>query len=441
MHDIIQQLSEWGNHKMNKRVMTIVIAMVCGILAAVALVLVLLLVYKPPSQNIAKNTILQDKVINEADSSFNITAALEVKNERIIIKEDLILKKASDNIIIYIPSDNNATTNVKNVLANGGFINISRRESTLELECKNSVDKVHIEYEIILENIPSILSYSKDRILLTNFLMTPSLLKDGKVIPIYKYSFGDPYIYDINNYNISVQTSQNLTVFAPGKTNENVSAGIKTTKFVATNMRDFPIVILDGMDVQKEKSGNITIYYIGSKGTNENVKYALKYAAKNIGPYPYKELFIVKTPMVLEGMEFSNMIFLSDKCFDDLSVLKRVTYHEILHQWFYGIIGTDQLNEPFFDEGMVEYLAKSMCNDNLNDSFNEQFLKMGLSDYTKRDEYYAGAYNNSSLYFSKMSKSMGNNFFKLLQRVYKDKMYSTIYFSEFLNYARQLGFK
>ena len=210
-----------------------------------------------------------------------------------------------------------------------------------------------------------------------------------------------------------------MDVFAPGKkeaqnsdTNtDNEQLNNQTIIFKADNMRDFPAVItknsknntngynLLNNNVHIEKINNTEIYFINSKDAVKYVREAFLFANKKIGPYPYQKLFVVKASIPLKGMEFSNMIFVSEKCFNDRNDLRRVLYHEIFHQWFYGIIGTDQVNEPFMDEGIVNYLAIMLNGDKLNSNYSNEFFNKELKDYSSKDEYYLLDYTDAAIYF------------------------------------------
>jgi len=42
------------------------------------------------------------------------------------------------------------------------------------------------------------------------------------------------------------------------------------------------------------------------------------------------------------------------------SNLTYLVTHEVAHQWFYGIVGNDQAREPFADEAMTDFVARSV---------------------------------------------------------------------------------
>ena len=72
-------------------------------------------------------------------------------------------------------------------------------------------------------------------------------------------------------------------------------------------------------------------------------------------PYPYMDLWVVE-PVVLSagGMEYPQLIFSAAE-FPILRVLEVVTSHEVGHQWFYGMLGNDEVDEAWLDEGMNSF--------------------------------------------------------------------------------------
>ena len=338
---------------------------------------------------------------------------------------------------MYIPSVNHSKTDIKGISLPGSFKKTVKDGTNLIIACSSPQDKIEIEYELTLEKHGQTLSDSNGKILLTNFLVTPAVYRNGAPVMTYVSSFGDPYIYDLNNYEISIKMDRNMNIFAPGETGEVIAGDRRVARFKAVNVRDFPAVLESGAEVATERHGGTSVYYIDSLGAREFVNHAFDFAENSIGPYPYKEFYVVRAPISNKGMEFSNMIFLSDECFKNTDTLRRVAYHEVFHQWFYGIIGTDQLNEPFLDEGLVNYLSVMLCNDSLPAAYNDRFFGMRLCDYKTREEYVDLAYNNATLYFNALHKALGDNFISLLKKLYNEKKFSRLYFDDFKKYADQ----
>ncbi|MEN8207765.1 MAG: M1 family metallopeptidase [Candidatus Fermentibacteria bacterium] len=69
-------------------------------------------------------------------------------------------------------------------------------------------------------------------------------------------------------------------------------------------------------------------------------------------PYPYDDLWVVEPVILMAGgMEYPQFIF-SAADVPMTRALEMVTSHEVGHQWFYGMLGNDEVNEAWLDEGM-----------------------------------------------------------------------------------------
>jgi hypothetical protein len=77
------------------------------------------------------------------------------------------------------------------------------------------------------------------------------------------------------------------------------------------------------------------------------------------GPYPYRSLRVAEFSGPW-SMEFSGFFVLGSSEFDDYdgtsrNRLIRITAHETSHQWWYGVVGNDQVREPWLDEGFARF--------------------------------------------------------------------------------------
>jgi hypothetical protein len=86
---------------------------------------------------------------------------------------------------------------------------------------------------------------------------------------------------------------------------------------------------------------------------------ALAAFSELFGPYPHQSLSVVEADF-LNGMEYDGLIFLSHAFYeyytgDQKSNLTIIAAHEVAHQWWYGLVGNDQANEPWLDEALSTY--------------------------------------------------------------------------------------
>jgi hypothetical protein len=88
--------------------------------------------------------------------------------------------------------------------------------------------------------------------------------------------------------------------------------------------------------------------------------FALRYFGEHYGAYPYPVLTIVHPPRAADeagGMEYPTLITTFGPWYEPRGAhgLEAVTIHEFGHQYFYGLVATDEQLWPFLDEGINSY--------------------------------------------------------------------------------------
>jgi len=78
--------------------------------------------------------------------------------------------------------------------------------------------------------------------------------------------------------------------------------------------------------------------------------------ATRLGPYPYPAISVVEQPIGAGGVEFPNIVWISPRYRKDgTRRLDAVVAHEIGHNWFYGMVGNNETEQAFLDEGFASY--------------------------------------------------------------------------------------
>jgi hypothetical protein len=77
---------------------------------------------------------------------------------------------------------------------------------------------------------------------------------------------------------------------------------------------------------------------------------ALEALAKRYGPYPWPSFNLAITPWLAHaGIEYPGLVMQGE------GTLGVVTNHEVAHQWFYSLVGSNPAREPWLDEGLTTY--------------------------------------------------------------------------------------
>ena len=289
----------------------------------------------------------------------------------------------------------------------------------------------------------------------------------------------------VSDYDINLEAPENLTIIASG--NEKTEG--KFTTINGKNMRQPAIFAATNIKKDTETVNDIKInnYYFDHKGNKEYNNQALEAAkdsmnlySKLIGEYPYEELDIVHG-YYSSAMEYSGIILMGTPDVEDktaldedanFSSLSSRIAHEIAHQWFYGVVGSDPYKEPWMDEAFAEYcenmlyqqsklpsIAKAIKHDqkfgdtNLwgtmsDDEFNNHIdniikqlvgntyiINKPYSDYDMAEqEYSLYVYDGGSYFLHELRKTMGDGvFFPMLQEYYKAYYFNECNTEEFVS--------
>ncbi len=179
--------------------------------------------------------------------------------------------------------------------------------------------------------------------------------------------YGDATFTDVALYQVQLTVPEDLTVVTSGSTLETSDNDDGTRTWVAVGgpMRDFFVAMSPDYEVVSEEvdGTRVNSYYRSAQDAGGQL--ALRYAAdalrvfgERFGPYPYIELDVVATPTNAGGIEYPGAIVVAQGLYDDEGgFFELATAHEVAHQWWYGLVGNDQLDEPWLDEALTNYSA------------------------------------------------------------------------------------
>ena len=186
---------------------------------------------------------------------------------------------------------------------------------------------------------------------------------------------GDPIFSTTSTYDVTLRTPERWRAVTTGVEIETSEIGSATERrFVSGPSRDFTMVLDDDFEVVEREVEGTTIsswYNPGERRTGEAV---LDYAAQSltyfnelIGPYPYTTLDFMPVDLFgAAGVEFPQLIYMGSSYYGpnyDLSVPNGLDFtvaHEVLHQWWYGMVGNNQYDHAFIDEGLTNFMSSTL---------------------------------------------------------------------------------
>jgi len=106
-----------------------------------------------------------------------------------------------------------------------------------------------------------------------------------------------------------------------------------------------------------------------------SLKFAMEYMSRRIMPYPYKKITLVDPPLKginSGGMEYPTLITTGYLSFlpGSIKQLELVTIHEFVHQYWYGMVATDEPREAWLDEGITTFFENEISGQYFQDSFS-----------------------------------------------------------------------
>jgi len=84
---------------------------------------------------------------------------------------------------------------------------------------------------------------------------------------------------------------------------------------------------------------------------------AIRLLSQMVGPYPYKQITVADTYIQAGGMEYPNIVFINTSSTprEDAAYFRAVVIHEIAHNWFFGLLASNQTEFEWQDEGFTQF--------------------------------------------------------------------------------------
>ena len=187
--------------------------------------------------------------------------------------------------------------------------------------------------------------------------------EDGWNLDPY-YSIGDPFYSDTSNYDVTIRTSKDIIVATSGNIiSEKTKAKEKIYTIKGKLIRDFAWVASRDFIMKEKKADETTIKVYTMEKDPDMMDFSLEVGGDSIGifnrifgKYPYGVYSIVMTEFPT-GMEYPGIVFIGKDYFNAHSKdeLEKIIVHETAHQWWYGVVGNDQIDEAWLDESLASY--------------------------------------------------------------------------------------
>jgi hypothetical protein len=255
------------------------------------------------------------------------------------------------------------------------------------------------------------------------------------------YPAGDPFFSTSANFTVTITTPPDYTVAGSGTSTVLDQADKRSTTFTAKLTRDFAFALSDRYNVYSTETPSgvdIDFYTYSNVGNHDQIlklaSDSLEYYSKHISAYPYNQLAIVEAGLFNRGgMEYPEVVFIDSSYLSSSSDDESIS-HEIAHQWFYNVIGNNEIDNAWMDEGLATFMQKRfLLNDaELSDEMEAEYrnlspkiagikagaLSNSLADYSDWSDYYNVQYLRAMLMFYSLYERMGSTAFDAFLKEY-----------------------
>lgn len=266
---------------------------------------------------------------------------------------------------------------------------------------------------------------------------------------LHQYHGNSEFYSDFGIYNVRIQVPSKYTVAATGfPTRPATDDGTKKTySFYADDVHDFAWAASPKFVYYEEPFSTPNIPGMKIKlyldPSHKDLKDRYIYAAKRAltkysewyGSYPYSTLSIVVPPEGANGaggMEYPTLITSWDASVDRSGYgLERVIVHEIGHQYWYGMVASNEFEEAWLDEGFTSYVEDLVMENEFGEKPNLPLessymtspapLKQNAWAYPTHGNYADNVYTRAKLVLKGIEDQIGPKTMQRVMRTYFER--------------------
>ncbi|MCM3694152.1 M1 family metallopeptidase [Neobacillus niacini] len=360
------------------------------------------------------------------------------------------------------------------VQVNGNRGNFEIKETVLEIPLekwkKGETIDLNFKFTMKVPKNNGRFAYDDNAIWLGNWIPIQAVYDEAGWVTDPYLSMGDPFYSQVGHYTVKVTVPGTYQITSTGKEGEAIKEqdGSKSYTTTIENVRDFAMVIMDqNYEKFSDQIGETTVntWYLASdsqeaaKQNHEAGIKALSYFSEVYGRYPYPEYDIVWTGM-FTAMEFPGLIYLPKNILESNETEIGSVVHETAHQWWYGMVGNNEVKEPWLDEALATYastrfmleefpengaaifeMRKQMTEGTERDEKKGIFIGSPVDKFTSIGSYSQLVYQKGALMLENLEKEIGKEKMdQLLHTYFKEYQFDVATSSDFISvFTEELG--
>jgi hypothetical protein len=186
----------------------------------------------------------------------------------------------------------------------------------------------------------------------------------------HQYHSTTEFFSDFATFNVKLTVPQRYVIGASGVPTGNTTNpdGTKTLSFYGEDIGDFAWAASPHFYVTdstfNSSMGPVTIHVLAlashpgaGVGYTNIMQSTLAQFDKRYGPYPYKILTVIdpEPGSQIGGMEYPTLFTGDTSWYDPTHVTELTAEHEFGHQYWYGMVATNEFEDAWLDEGINSY--------------------------------------------------------------------------------------
>lgn len=379
--------------------------------------------------------------------------------------EDSEMKKAYPN------GFNEGYIDIKNITSKESQIDykiIGEKNDILEIKLKDSLKQgekvaLDIKFNVKLPNCLGRFGYGDSTINITNWFPIACVYdKNGWNLKSYE-AIGDPFYSDTSNFNVTLLAPVKYKLATTGKVVEKKTDNKKMMYKIEGDMvRDFAFILSDEFSESKTNYKDISIstYNLNeemSKDATNIAKSSIEIFSNLFGDYPYNYYSVVASDFFIGGMEYPMLVMIDKSLYNEENkfLLEYVIAHETAHQWWYSVIGNNEIEEPWLDEALTEYSTILYFENKYGKETSDKLLKTmeiqtknyrcsdifkATTDYKDSADYSLSVYTKGAVIFNEIRNQAGDKvFFDTLQEYYNKYKFKNVNGSQFIELWNSKG--
>ena len=246
------------------------------------------------------------------------------------------------------------------------FVISGESDTVLEVPCdmeNGASARVSIDAVVTLPECDARFGVTESSVNLTGFYPVLCVYENGAWRTDGYTAAGDPFFSQIASYAVRATLPESFSVACSGSFAESTDGGRKVVGITAERVRDFAMclsedfssiadtVTVGGRDVE------LRYCYLDDDAPADTLNLAadaLSFFSRTFGDYPYDTFSMAQAPVGAGGMEYGAFVVI-DPDLASREEHERTVVHETAHQWWFGVVGSDQLFCPWLDEGLTEF--------------------------------------------------------------------------------------